>query len=50
MCFIFFTDSIIDLKTNETVIDKLKNTIQLIFSEVLEQAIILEHQKSIKIL
>ncbi len=45
--FYFSTDSIIDENLNETVIDKLKKYNTIIFSEVLEQEIILEHKKSI---
>ena len=43
----FNTDSILDLNSNETVTDKLKKYDTIIFSEVLEQEIILEHQKSV---
>ena len=43
----FNTDSIVDFNSNETVTDKLKKYDTIIFSEVLEQEIILEHQKSV---
>jgi len=43
----FLTDSIIDSKSNENIIDKLKKyENDIIFSEVLEQEIILEYEKS----
>ena len=38
----FSTDSIVDLSLNETVIDKLKKYNSIVFSEVIEQEIILE--------
>ena len=45
----FSTDSIIDLKTNENIIDKLKKyENDIIFSEVLDQAIIVEYEKEKK--
>jgi len=45
--FYFSTDSIIDENVNETIIDKLEKYDTIIYSEVLEQEIILEHQKNI---
>ena len=43
----FSTDSIVDLSSNETVIDKLKKYNSIVFSEVIEQEIILDYKKSI---
>ena len=42
----FLTDSIIDLKSNENIIDKLKKyENDIIFSEVLDQEVIVEYEK-----
>jgi len=44
----FSTDSIIDAKLNETIINKLERYKTIVFSEVVEQEIILEHQNKLK--